>query len=596
MRTACAARARSAAASQPTRTARTQARTAVPVVLQRQPLTVADVDSPLEREADRVADRVMRMPTPGGGGIGVSRGSKASVQRLCPECEEGLQRQPIEDEEEEAMAVERPHAAPKTALLRQVEEQPEEDQVAPARPIATDEDLLLVAKAEGPTGAAAPAGTAERIAALRGGGRPLGADVRGFMEPRFGADFGQVRIHAGGRASALAHSVRAQAFTVGGDIVFGDGRFRPDTQAGRWLLAHELTHTLQQSDAAGEPQARRMIQRATCESVPPPSAMTACTPATTTPPEPIVETISFSVGASGLSGAQEAMIESFLQRWHDAGATHPVRVDGFASCDGGPNDNWTLSCSRADVVAAVLRAPPSGGRRVPPAMLEVFANGETDQFSASDLAANRVVTIRTATALGPAVSGEPWIASWATRTSGTTAADNCMILGRQNLGVGAVVGWLGNGIEHQALIANHDPAYSYDVKRTMAHQAWRRWPVLWLGVWSNIGSRPAGTPDDTHDQDECLTPVVPPAGNPYVYVFDGPGFMPPAAADRSTDYVNITNFIEFVRITRPDGTTYDDPLTLNWHTKTWLSRTGAVWAVDAARSRIGLGHQASLSP
>ena len=71
------------------------------VVLQRQPLTVADVDSPLEREADRVADRVMRMPTPGGGGIGVSRGSKASVQRLCPECEEELQRQPIEDEEEE---------------------------------------------------------------------------------------------------------------------------------------------------------------------------------------------------------------------------------------------------------------------------------------------------------------------------------------------------------------------------------------------------------------------------------------------------------------------------------------------------------------
>ena len=206
------------------------------------------------------------------------------------------------------------------------------------------------------------------------------------------------------------------------------------------------------------------------------------------------------------------------------------------------------------------------------------------------------MTIRTDTALGPAVSREPWIAWWATRTSGATAADNCMAMGPQNLGVGAVAGWLANGIEHQALIANHDPAYSYDVTRTMAHQAWRRRTILWAGVWSNIGSHPAGTPDDTHNQDECLTPVIPPAGNPYVYVWDGPGFMPPAAADQATDYVNITNFIEFVRIMRPDGTTYDDPETLNWHTKTWISRTGAVWAVDAAKSSIGLGHQASLSP
>jgi hypothetical protein len=70
----------------------------------------------------------------------------------------------------------------------------------------------------------------------------------------------------------------------------------------------------------------------------------------------------------------------------------------------------------------------------------------------------------------------------------------------------------------------------------------------------------------------------------------------PSAANQSLDDVNIHNFVEFVRITRPDGTTYDDPLTLNWHSKTWISRPGTVWAVDTGKSRIGLGQQASLSP
>jgi hypothetical protein len=104
--------------------------------------------------------------------------------------------------------------------------------------------------------------------------------------------------------------------------------------------------------------------------------------------------------------------------------------------------------------------------------------------------------------------------------------------------VGAVAGWLGNGIEHQALILDHDPAYSYDVKRTMDHRVWQRRTVLGVGFWTNIASQPAGTPDDSHDQDECLTPVLPVAGNPYVYVWDGPGFMPPSPGDTSTDYVN----------------------------------------------------------
>ena len=70
------------------------------------------------------------------------------------------------------------------------------------------------------------------------------------MEPRFGHDFGPVRVHSGVAAEQSAWDMNAQAYTVGQDIVFGTGRFAPGTNEGRWLLAHELAHVVQQSRAA----------------------------------------------------------------------------------------------------------------------------------------------------------------------------------------------------------------------------------------------------------------------------------------------------------------------------------------------------------
>lgn len=79
-------------------------------------------------------------------------------------------------------------------------------------------------------------------------GQPLPASVRSFMEPRFGQDFSQVRIHTDQRASALAHEVNAHAFTVGRNIAFGKNQYAPGTSAGRHLIAHELTHVIQQAN------------------------------------------------------------------------------------------------------------------------------------------------------------------------------------------------------------------------------------------------------------------------------------------------------------------------------------------------------------
>ncbi len=87
-------------------------------------------------------------------------------------------------------------------------------------------------------------------------GDPLDSTTRGFMESRFGHDFGRVRVHTDARAAQSAREVDALAYTVGRDVVFAAGQFAPGTASGKRLLAHEIAHVLQQSPSAGPPQLR----------------------------------------------------------------------------------------------------------------------------------------------------------------------------------------------------------------------------------------------------------------------------------------------------------------------------------------------------
>jgi len=80
-------------------------------------------------------------------------------------------------------------------------------------------------------------------------GYPLDAGTREFMEGRFGHDFGHVRVHSDGHAAESARIVNAQAYTVGHNVVFGAGRYSPASAEGQKLLAHELTHVMQQQQA-----------------------------------------------------------------------------------------------------------------------------------------------------------------------------------------------------------------------------------------------------------------------------------------------------------------------------------------------------------
>jgi hypothetical protein len=171
-------------------------------------LTMGSPGDPFEREADAMADRVVqRMAT----GV-VSGADGPPVQAKCAAC-----------------AGER----------------------------AETQDGVLQAKG-GDAGVGVPDSVAQSLAGSSGGGEALNPALREDMESAFGADFSTVRIHAGSSAAQLSEDIHARAFTSGTDIYFNSGEFSPQTPQGQHLLAHELTHVLQQG--GGQSVARR-IQR-----------------------------------------------------------------------------------------------------------------------------------------------------------------------------------------------------------------------------------------------------------------------------------------------------------------------------------------------
>lgn len=97
---------------------------------------------------------------------------------------------------------------------------------------------------------------------LSGDGRPLDDQTRAFMEPRFGHDLSQVRIHSDDAADRASQALEARAFTVGRDVAFARGEYQPSSSAGRRLLAHELTHVIQGgAEVRRQPAPARSVTR-----------------------------------------------------------------------------------------------------------------------------------------------------------------------------------------------------------------------------------------------------------------------------------------------------------------------------------------------
>jgi len=196
--------------------ARTQLRAPSVAAIVQPKLMVGRVDDPLEHAADSTADRVIRMPDP----AAVSAGGAATLQRKCQACEEGKSEECATgqsgacEEKESNHPQELARAGAHDAAEFDATEAPADAQDVISRP-----------------------------------GRALEPATRDFFEPRFGHDFSRVRVHADARAAASARALNARAYTVGANIVFGSGLYRPGTEPGRRLLAHELTHVRQQGMA-----------------------------------------------------------------------------------------------------------------------------------------------------------------------------------------------------------------------------------------------------------------------------------------------------------------------------------------------------------
>lgn len=160
---------------------------------------------------------------------------------------QGQDQQEEEDEEETAQ----------TKFVAQRQAEGEEDDEEPVQTKSSiqrqeqqeeeDEEKTVRTKSVGAKTPKLDRNSENYINSIPGRGQPLPDGERNFFEPRFGHNFGRVRIHADGQSASAARQIKSQAFTVGHNIFFGANRYQPGSATGRQLLAHELTHTIQQT-------------------------------------------------------------------------------------------------------------------------------------------------------------------------------------------------------------------------------------------------------------------------------------------------------------------------------------------------------------
>jgi outer membrane protein OmpA-like peptidoglycan-associated protein len=272
-------------------------------------LEIGAFNDPLETEADRTADQVMRMSAP----PPAAANGLAALRRKCAECEE--------------------------------------------------EDQKLQKKSAGPAEAGAEAPESVRHA-LGSAGQPLESSARAFMEPRFGRDLSHVRVHTGSQVEESARDVHARAYTVGHDMVFAPGQYNPSSSEGRHLLAHELSHTIQQS--GGDASALRREPAA-------PEQAAAPGPAACETGDPVFtpgDTFRFVINTDNWKDGADAGLLDTLQ-------TYPKGsnfvIDGFASTDGPKEFNESLSCKRALKAKALMVAAGIDESRI----LHIVGHGPT---------------------------------------------------------------------------------------------------------------------------------------------------------------------------------------------------------------------------
>ncbi len=258
------------------------------------------------------------------------------------------------------------------------------------------------------------------IARSRGQGQPLTDTVRRPMEQAFGANFSGVRIHTDRQADGLNQSLQAKAFTTGQDIYFKQGEFKPGSHDGQKLLAHELTHTIQQTGK----QIRRKPNKPSQVHFKQIQRRTVASQAT----EPVTSEAAASASASTASmGVQPTHGQEpsgdrspgQSQPQHDSAEQRPNAASQSSSAQGkqAPAAN-TQTAGETTVFGspAASTATPEATENMPPAGDTTAAGDTTTASSVRDAS---VSTMPTSTAGGSAVSGDPAAAATPSQTTAT---------------------------------------------------------------------------------------------------------------------------------------------------------------------------------
>lgn len=199
-------------------------------------LTVNKPGDKFEQEADKMADKVMRMPAP------APQEKEEKIQRATLP-EEKVQKATLPEEKIQKATL------PEEKIQKQAKEEEKiQKATLPEEKVQKKEEEKLQRKSGDGTPAVAT-DTQSAIRSKTSGGQPLSSEARNYMEPRFEADFSNVRIHNDPESAGLSNQLSARAFTYQNHVFFSRDQYQPGTSEGKHLLAHELTHTIQQGHA-----------------------------------------------------------------------------------------------------------------------------------------------------------------------------------------------------------------------------------------------------------------------------------------------------------------------------------------------------------
>jgi hypothetical protein len=205
-------------------------------------LNIGRPDDAYEKEADAVADKVVQSPPVSNGDQPAKSPAAPQVQQKCDTCDDEQKLQKLEEKIEPGGEVKKLQRKP---IFESKADAPDEQ-----APVQRQKEEPLQKK-ESDNQQTSGSDVESRIGSSKGHGESLPKDTRSQMESSIGADFSGVKIHDNAHAAGLSKDLHAQAFTQGNDIYFNSGKYDPHSNEGRHLLAHELTHTVQQSGGKG---------------------------------------------------------------------------------------------------------------------------------------------------------------------------------------------------------------------------------------------------------------------------------------------------------------------------------------------------------